>query len=714
MQFGQLDGPTGPPANPELLLTPLRTVRGVGPVLATRLARLLGRGEGTARRIDLLFHVPQGATEHRLDAEPAPNKRVTIEVTVDHHRPQRGAARFRRKGPRSPYTIRCWTEIGWMDLVYFRAREIHLRDALPEGELRVVTGTLVRFKDRWQMVHPELVTTRADLLRDGPLRPVYPLTEGLTQRALGRVVSSTLAHLPCVPEWQDPAWLACQRWPGFEEAIHSLHRPHSAAHLGLESPARRRLAFDELVANQLALALLRQRDATRLRCRRASQVPSRLRKAVLDSLPFQLTPGQRGALEEIDQDLTAPARMLRLLQGDVGSGKTLVALLAMLGTVESGGQAALLAPTEILAVQHATTLTQLLAPLGLAPTLLTGRERGARRRAVLKQVASGAAKIVVGTHALFQENVDYADLTLAVVDEQHRFGVGQRLEFVAKGDADLLIMSATPIPRTMVLSLYGDMAVSELRSKPPGRQPIETRVMPLGRIEAILKAVEKALERGERLYWVCPRVTGGEDSDPTAAEQRCAMLQTRFGDQVGLVHGQMTSGEKDAAMAAFAAGGMGLLVATTVIEVGVDVPEAGVMVIEHAERFGLAQLHQLRGRVGRGTRRSSCLLLYDEPLGPTARARLEILRATEDGFRIAEEDLRLRGPGELLGSRQSGLPALLLADLAVHADLLAPARDDVRRFLALDPELETPRGQALRLLLQIFERDVAVRYISAG
>ena len=701
------------------LLAPVHTLRGVGPSLGATLGRLLGVPKGAdARCLDLLWHLPHAVIERRLQTDSAAlveGERVTLLVGVQQHQPGAAAGRrprFRPVCARSPYKVRCWTGSAFLHLVFFQAREDYLRRALPEGEQRVVSGVLGRFGREWQIVHPELIAPADEFARAGPLQPLYPLTEGLSQRRLGRCIGDALTRLPQLREWQDPAWLARQQWPSFQDAVGRLHQPHAPDDIRPESPARRRLAFDELLASQLALGLVRAKDH---RSEGRSIVGhGRLRHAVMGALPFRLTGAQRQAIIEIDADLARPERMLRLLQGDVGSGKTVVALLAMLAAVEAGAQAALMAPTEVLARQHHHTLARLLAPAGLAPALLTGRERGVARTRVLADLARGRSPIAVGTHALFQDEVRFADLGLAVVDEQHRFGVHQRLELAAKGRCtDLLVMTATPIPRTLVLALYGDMAVSELREKPPGRPPIRTSAMPLTRLDEITAAVRRALDRGDQLYWVCPAIAA-EDDDRAAAEQRHAMLRAHFGEVVGLVHSRMPATAKDRAMRDFARGRVRLLVATTVIEVGVDVPAAGVMVIEHAERFGLAQLHQLRGRVGRGTRASSCLLLYQEPLTAAGRGRIEVMRATEDGFRIAEEDLRLRGPGEVLGTRQSGLPALRLADLACHADLLAPARDEARRILRLDPGFDRPRGRALRVLLRLFERTGAVDYLGSG
>ncbi|MHA1600054.1 MAG: ATP-dependent DNA helicase RecG, partial [Alphaproteobacteria bacterium] len=498
-----------------------------------------------------------------------------------------------------------------------------------------------------------------------------------------------------------------------QAALSAVHEPRNAADLEPTTPARQRLAYDELLANQLALALVRYHQTAQRG--RVISGDGRLREKLLAALPFALTGSQQQSVEEILADMARPIRMLRLLQGDVGSGKTVVALLAMLATVEAGAQAVLMAPTEILARQHYKTIAPLAEAAGFSVEILTGRDKGKARAATLARLHSGETQLAVGTHALFQDDVEFNDLALAVIDEQHRFGVHQRLTLAKKGQAvDILVMTATPIPRTLVLTSYGDMDVSRLTEKPAGRQPIDTRALPLERLGEVADGIGRALADGTKVYWVCPLVTESEVVDLAAAEDRHAELKARFGDGVGLVHGRMAGRDRDAVMAAFAEGPVNLLVATTVIEVGVDVPQATIMVIEHAERFGLAQLHQLRGRIGRGADKSTCLLLYQSPLSETASARIRILRETDDGFRIAEEDLHLRGAGELLGTRQSGFPEFRLADLAAHGDLLATARDDARLILERDAELASPRGQALRVLLYLFSRDAAVRYLRSG
>jgi ATP-dependent DNA helicase RecG len=589
----------------------------------------------------------------------------------------------------------------------------HLQRLLPVGAERVISGQVEYYDGMPQIAHPDHVVAPEEAARLPAIEPVYPLTAGLSSRVAARAVAAALERAPDPAEWIDPALRQRRHWPAWREALAAVHAPASDGDLLPASPARERLAYDEILASQLAVALVRAR-----RRRRPGRVlvgTGRLQVPAEAGFGFALTGSQRQALAEIAGDMRAPHRMMRLLQGDVGSGKTVVALIAMLIAVEAGGQAALLAPTEVLARQHHQVLQRLAAPAGVEIGLLTGREKGRARDAMLASLASGLTPIVVGTHALLQADVEFRDLALAVIDEQHRFGVEQRLALTAKGrDADTLLMSATPIPRTLMMTAYGDLDVSRLMEKPPGRRPIDTRTVPLDRAEEVTGALARALARGAKVFWVCPMVEESETADIAAATERHRALSELLPGRVGLVHGRMKSAQKDRAMADFAAGPVDLLVATTVIEVGIDVPQATVMVVEHAERFGLAQLHQLRGRIGRGGDASTCLLLYQAPLGEVARQRLQILRESEDGFRIAEEDLRLRGGGEVLGTRQSGLPALRLADLAHHEELVAVAHDDARLVLERNPELAGPRGEALRFLLYLFRRDEAVQYLRAG
>ena len=685
------------------LFAPATVLPGVGPRTAPAVERLAG-----PLVVHLLWHLPSGLIDRRYApkiAEAEAGTTATLTVRVDQHQP----APDRRR----PTRVFCSDETGTLTLVFFHAKGDWLRRTLPEGTVRVVSGRIERYGSELQMAHPDHIATLEERDSVQTVEPIYPLTAGITLKPMTRAVRAVLARAPALPEWSEPRLIEARRWPSWNQALTAAHAPESAADLEADTPARARLAYDELLANQLALALMRR--SARGGRGRAIAGDGRLRARVEAALPFRLTESQRRAADEIAEDLAQERRMLRLLQGDVGSGKTVVALLAMLVAVEAGAQAALMAPTELLARQHAATLGVLLEGSGVSFALLTGRDKGREREKMLAALAAGETDILVGTHALFQKGVDFKDLALAVVDEQHRFGVNQRMLLARKGPAaDLLVMTATPIPRSLVLTAYGDMDVSRLEGRLPGRSAVATRAMPLERVGEVVAAVRRALSAGAKVYWVCPLVEESEVVDLAAATERHTQLAEIFGERVALVHGRMKAPEKDAAMEAFAGDGADILVATTVVEVGVDVAAATIMIVEHAERFGLAQLHQLRGRVGRGTSPGTCLLLYGAPLGETARSRIAILRETDDGFRIAEEDLRLRGAGELLGTRQSGAPAFHLADLAHHEELLAVARDDVRLVLDRDPELESERGQALRTLLYLFERDMAVRYLRSG
>src|SRR5712672_974330 len=662
------------------LFAPVTTLPGVGPKQDKLLRYLLSRDE-TPRLVDLLLHLPASVIDRRAQPkirEAVQGTVVTLEVTVDRHRPPPP------RNARAPYLVYASDDTGDVVLTYFRSPPGFVEKLLPVGAKRYVSGTLQTYDGVPQIVHPDRVVDEAAFSQLSGIDPVYPLTEGLALGSLRRAVAQALAKLPALPEWISPEVIRRCQFPPISEAFTRVHVPAELTDILPDGPFWSRLAFDELLAGQLALALVRARLRRPAGDRHAGD--GHLRNKIIDALPYALTSSQRQAAAAIAEDLRQPVRMLRLLQGDVGSGKTVVALLAAAAVTEAGKQAALMAPTEILARQHIKTIAPLAERAGLRVAILTGREKGKERRDILARLAAGEIDFLVGTHALIQDDVTF----------------------------NALVLGATPIPRTLVLTYFGDMDVSELREKPAGRQPIDTRAVPDSRLNEVMDAVGRALTGGKLVYWICPLVEESETVNLTDAEQRFESLKARFGDKVGLVHGKMRGTEKDRVMAQFATGEVGLLVATTVVEVGVDVPAATIMVIENAERFGLAQLHQLRGRIGRGSEASTCLLLYKEPLNEMSTARLKVIRETTDGFRIAEEDLKLRGEGDVLGIRQSGLPGYRIARSDVHSQLITQARDEALRIMKDNPKLKGERGDALRCLLYLFERDEALPLIGAG
>ncbi len=694
-----------------MLFAELSGIKGIGPKTAVLFTQLLLKGATeavSARLIDLLLHMPTGAIDRRyrctISQLPVQGI-VTVAVTIGKHHPPPPHMR------RLPYKVDVFDNTGAMSLVFFKAFPEQLNRLLPEGQQRIVSGEITWFGSQPQISHPDHVV-RDDQFETLPkVEPVYPLTAGLSSKTIIKALREILPKLPIMPEWQDPHWLKSNSFPPFTEALRLQHAPPDPSRVDPLDASRLRLAYDELLANQLALALVRHsmRRAKGRPILRTGKIRSHIQ------LPFKLTHSQVTASAEIEADMAGPDRMLRLLQGDVGSGKTVVAFLAMVTAAEAATQSALMVPTELLARQHYATLLKLAEGSPLQIAILTGREKGKVRDDILTRLSSGDIHIIVGTHALFQAGVKFHNLGLAVIDEQHRFGVHQRLALQGStGMVDVLAMTATPIPRTLALTAYGDMDVSKLTDKPPGRHSVETRTISTHRTAEVLGGIGRAIGLGARIYWVCPLIEESEHLDLIAAQDRFDELNSIYGSKVEILHGRMKAPDKDAVMEKFKNGELSILVSTTVIEVGVDVPEATIMVIEHAERFGLAQLHQLRGRVGRGRAQSSCVLLYQEPLGEIAKARLSIMRETEDGFRIAEEDLKLRGAGEMLGTQQSGLQEFRLADLNFHGELLAAARDDAQLILSKDPQLLTERGDALRHLLYVFERDVAIRLLAAG
>ncbi len=686
------------------LFADLTVLDGIGPKTAQNLLRM-----DVEKPADLVLTLPASG----IDRTPVTSIReavlpgvVTVEVEIGMHRKPPAKGR--------PYLIFVRDAATEFQLVFFHPRGDWLERTFPAGQRRIVSGRVELFDGLARMTHPDHIMRPGEADALPRFEPVYPLTQGITQKTMSRAARSALQRAPDLNEWIEPSLKKQRGWPSWQTALLTAHAPRSDADLLPSSPARERLAYDELLAHQITLALARSRVRQQ---RGVSSVGTgTLQKAVLASLPYQPTAAQTRAVAEITEDMASALRMNRLLQGDVGSGKTIVAMLSMLAAVESGGQAAMMAPTGILARQHLDGLAPLAEAAGIRVDLLTGRDKGKMRADKLAALADGTTDIMIGTHSLFQADVEFRDLRLAVVDEQHRFGVRQRMDLSSKGQSpDILVMTATPIPRSLSLTQYGDMDISVLDEKPPGRKPVETVLVSSGRTGEVISRLQKAIAEGKQAYWVCPLVHDTETSESTAAEDRFQSLKVAFDEgSVGLVHGQLPPAQKDAVMEDFAAGRIRLLVATTVIEVGVNVPNASIMVIEAAQSFGLSQLHQLRGRVGRGAEKSSCLLVYDPPLGGTANARLKIMRETEDGFAIAEEDLRIRGAGDLLGVQQSGLPRFRIADLEQQPGLMRTAQDDSRLLLESDPELTSPRGQAARVLLHLMEHDKAIQMLSAG
>ncbi|MBE6451707.1 MAG: ATP-dependent DNA helicase RecG [Alphaproteobacteria bacterium] len=685
------------------LFANVETLRGIGSKSLKLLQKLCGD-----KIVNLMWHLPYNIVDRTYSvplSKAIPDKIWTGVVTIKEH--------IVPPSKKQPYKIVVTDGSSDLTLNFFKYYKDAFQKSLPVGYKKAISGKLEIFNAKWQMNHPDYIVIPEFFETLKSVEPVYPLCAGVTNKMMLKLRNEWIKNVPDLPEWQDKHFLQANNFPSFYEAIKTVHYPHKTADLESSNPAKKRLVYDELLSNQLALAIVRQRN--KKQAGRSIKGNGFLREKLLKNLSFELTDAQKRVLNEIYQDQEAVYKMLRLVQGDVGSGKTIVAFLSMLNATECGLQSAIMAPTEILAKQHFETMGQWADILGIKIELLTGKIKGKKRQSILEDIISGKVDIIIGTHALFTEDVEFNDLAYVVVDEQHRFGVNQRLELTNKGNnPDILVMTATPIPRTLVLTQYGDMDYSKIDEAPKGRLPTDTRIIPLTKINEVVEGLSRKISTGSRAYWVCPLVEESEKLDLAAAEERYAHLQKIFGDKVGLIHGKMKEKEKDAVMEKFKTGEYSLLVATTVIEVGVNVPEATVMVIENAQRFGLAQLHQLRGRIKRGFEASACILLYGYPLSNVARERLNIMKTSQDGFLIAEKDLELRGGGEILGTRQSGFNEFKLADLSEDKDLLYTAKKDADMVLATDKNLTSPRGQALRCLLYLFEQDEAVKTYLAG
>lgn len=696
------------------LFSSVSSLQGVGPRIGEKIEKLTG-----PFIIDLIWHFPSGILDRTYSPEIKDieiGRVVTLTVNINSHRPSP------KNKKRIPYKVFCSDKTGDISLVFFQSRKDYLQKILPVGEIRVVSGNVEVFDKQLQMTHPDIITTTSHIDEVKKIHPVYPLTDGISQNVLRRIINDSLQLTPEIPEWLDPALVIKKKWPSWNNAIRKTHSPINVKDLDPLNKARERLAYDELLARQISIQLVRGRNIKRKGL--SIKANGNLRKKLTDQLSFELTNSQKRAIKEIVSDMASKKRMLRLLQGDVGSGKTIVALMSILDAIEFGKQAALMAPTEVLAHQHYSTIEPFLKKINITCAVLTGKDKGKSRKKILENIANGSTSLIIGTHALFQQEIVFCDLGIAVVDEQQRFGVHQRLLLANKGIAvDVLLMTATPIPRTLMLAFYGDLEESTLTEKPKGHNPVDTRLISLNRMEDVYKAIGRKLSIKAKIFWVCPLIEESKKLDISAATERHRKLKSIFGSNVGLIHGQMSQDEKLDIMSRFSISNTGnnnnsnaldLLVSTTVIEVGVDIPEASIMVIEHAERFGLSQLHQLRGRIGRDGQRSTCLLLYSNNLGETARSRLMILRKTNDGFLIAEEDLKIRGSGDLLGTQQSGFPEFKVANIEEHKHLLSIARDEAKLLIGKDPTLVSSRGNALKTLLYLFQCDDSIRLIQAG
>ena len=685
------------------LFSSIDSLKGIGAKYQKLLKNLCGD-----KVIDVLFHLPYNVVDRTYTSylsNAINNKIWTGIVTITEHTPP--------QTKKHPYRVYCTDGTSELVLIFFKVYKDSIEKNYPIGEKRAISGKLEYFNGMWQMSHPDFVLPEDRLKDILCLEAVYPLTAGITNKMMSKLAKDALNRLPKFSEWQSKENFYDLEYISFNDAIKKVHSPKTIDDLSPNSIIRRRLAYDEILSNQLALAFIRKKVNEQKG--RSFIGTGILYQKIISSLPFSLTNAQKRVLSEISDDQEKPYKMLRLLQGDVGSGKTIVAFLSMLKVIENNAQTALMAPTEILAKQHYETINKLCENTNITVELLTGKLRPKQKKEIYDKLENGEINILIGTHALFTEAVVFKDLGYVVIDEQHRFGVNQRLSLSSKGKmCDVLVMTATPIPRSLLLTAYGDMDYSKIDELPSGRKPTKTVVMNIDKVPDVITRLKTKLDKNERAYWVCPLVEESEKQDLSAATERFEMLKKYFGDKVALVHGKMKEKEKDAVMDEFKNGKKTLLVATTIIEVGVNVPEATLMIIEHAERFGLAQLHQLRGRIKRGNNEGVCMLMYSYPISNISKERLNIMKQTEDGFYIAEKDLELRGGGEILGTRQSGFTEFKLADMAYHQDLLIKARDDVVSILKNDPKLETQRGEALKVLLYLFEQNEAVKTYLAG